>query len=84
MIFGFLTSFVAFYVFMAEFTNEVYHREVLNLYPWHKQSPEEAFGAAGRVNKLQSTVTSLRSAQSDIVASRSVGDIRSVRPSAEE
>jgi succinate-acetate transporter protein len=79
MIFGWMLSFAAFYLFAAEFTNEVYHREVLPMFPWHKDSPDEAFGAAGRINKLQSMLVSLRAAQSSDF-STTVGDVRSVRP----
>ena len=52
MVLGWVVSAFAFYVFAAEFTNEVYQREVVPVYPWSSTSPEEVFSAAGRENKL--------------------------------
>lgn len=60
MIFGFMVSIFSFYTFTVEFTNEVYQREVFKMYPWHKHSSAEVFGAAGRPNTLQSKATNLR------------------------
>ena len=60
MIFGWMVSIFSFYTFTAEFTNEVYQREVFEMYPWHKHSSAEVFGAAGRPNTLQSKATKLR------------------------
>jgi hypothetical protein len=55
-----MISLFAFYTFTAEFTNEVYQREVFNMHPWHVDSSEEIFGAPGRANTLQSKATKLR------------------------
>ena len=63
MISGWMTSVFAFYVFMAEFTNEVYQREVFSMHPWVVDSSEEVFGAAGRGNSLRSKATKLRLAR---------------------
>jgi hypothetical protein len=64
MIFGWIVSVFAFYVFTAEFTNEVYHREVLKMYPWTETtSHDEVFGAAGRNNSLKTKVQQLRTAK---------------------
>jgi succinate-acetate transporter protein len=60
MIFGWGVSLFAFYTFTAEFTNEVYQREVFKMYPWEVDSSDEIFGAAGRSNTLQSKATKLR------------------------
>jgi succinate-acetate transporter protein len=78
LIFGWIVSLVAFYVFPAEFTNEVYQREVFKMYPWTIDSSEEHFGAAGRANTLQSKATKLRLAH--IINSKSVHDIRTALP----
>jgi uncharacterized protein len=61
---GWMTSFFAFYVFAVEFTNQVYHREVLPVYKWSEQnSPGEAFGARGKTGTLVSKATLLRQAR---------------------
>jgi uncharacterized protein len=58
---GLATSAFAFYVFAVEFTNQVYHREVLPVYKWSEHhSPGEAFGARGMAGTLQSKATKLR------------------------
>jgi len=58
-----LTSTLAFYIFLVEFTNEVYHREVFSVWRWSEEySPEEVFGAAGRTGTLQSKAARLRQA----------------------
>jgi hypothetical protein len=60
---GVITSAFAFYVFLVEFTNGVYHREVFPTFKWSKKhSPEEVFGAAGRSGTLFSKAARLRQA----------------------
>jgi succinate-acetate transporter protein len=62
--FGWLTSWFAFYVFLVEFTNQVYHRDVFCTYKWSLQnSPEEVFGAAGSSQTLYSKAAKLRQAR---------------------
>jgi len=57
-------SCLAFYVFMVEFTNQVYHREVFRVHKWSiKDSPEEVFGLAGRGQTLYSKAARLRQAR---------------------
>jgi succinate-acetate transporter protein len=80
LIMGCVVSILAFYVFTAEFTNEVYHRQVFNLYPWSTESPEEIFGAPGRRNQLQIKAVELRTAHPYFDKKKSVHDVRSVRP----
>jgi succinate-acetate transporter protein len=80
LIMGCVVSILAFYVFTAEFTNEVYHRQVFNLYPWSTESPQEIFGAPGRRNKLQIKAVELRTAHPYFDKKKSVHDVRSVRP----
>lgn len=61
---GYLTSIFAFFVFLVEFTNSVYDREVFRTYKWNEMhSPEEVFGAAGKVGTLRSQATKLRQAK---------------------
>ena len=62
MVLGFVLSVYGLFLFYAELTNEVYHRTVIDLYPWNANSSEEAFGAAGRANGLQSMAIDLRTA----------------------
>jgi succinate-acetate transporter protein len=62
VVLGFILSIYALFVFYAEFTNEVYQRTVVNLYPWNSNSSVEAFGAAGRENMLQVRAIDLRTA----------------------
>ena len=66
LIAGTAVSLWAFFAFTCEFTNEVYHREVFNLYPWTKPSSDKEFGqvfaAAGRWNTLYNHAVALRSA----------------------
>mmetsp|Transcript_20899 Transcript_20899/g.45561 ORF Transcript_20899/g.45561 Transcript_20899/m.45561 type:complete len:480 (+) Transcript_20899:123-1562(+) len=63
LVFGWATSLFAFYVFTAEFTNAVYHREVFRVHKWcEKTSPEEVFGAVGRQGTLFSKAARLRRA----------------------
>jgi succinate-acetate transporter protein len=62
LILGFALSLYAFFLFYVELTNEVYHRKVYNLYPWSETSPEEVFGAAGRMSTLQHKALELRTA----------------------
>ena len=63
LVFGTITSTFAFYVFLVEFTNGVYHREVFNPYKWSTEhSPEEVFGAVGRSGTLFSKAAHLRQA----------------------
>ena len=64
MIMGLVVAVFAFYIFTAEFTNEVYHRRVFNMHPWSTESSSEVFGASGRVNKLQLKAIGLRTARS--------------------
>eukprot|EP00977_Amphora_coffeiformis_P013128 scaffold3396_cov176-Amphora_coffeaeformis.AAC.1 len=60
---GWMLSAFAFYVFLVEFTNQVYNREVFPTYKWsEKNSPEEVFGAPGRSGTLQSKAKRLRQA----------------------
>jgi succinate-acetate transporter protein len=84
LIMGCIVACAAFYVFTAEFTNEVYHRQVFNLYPWLPESPEEIFGAPGRRNKFQTKALELRTAHPYFDKKKSVHDVRSVRPSSSE
>jgi succinate-acetate transporter protein len=64
VVFGWLTSWFAFYVFVVEFTNNVYHREVFPTHKWSDDhSPEEAFGAAGKHHTLLSKASKLREAR---------------------
>jgi len=64
MVLSWLTSFMAFYVFMVEMTNSVYHREVFHIFKWsEKESPEEMFGAPGKSMTLYSKAAKLRSAR---------------------
>lgn len=74
MIVGTMVSIFAFYLFTAEFTNEVYGREVFRMYPWREESPDQLFAAAGRFNTLQATAVHLRA------AGKSFHDLRSVQP----
>ena len=64
LITGWMTSLFAFYVFLVELTNNVYNREVFCTYKWSTlHSPEEVFGAAGKMGTLQSEATRLRQAR---------------------
>lgn len=46
--FGWLVSWLAFYVFLVEMTNQVYHREVFELHKWSEDhSPGEIFAQPG-------------------------------------
>ena len=46
--FGWLLSWLAFYSFLVEMTNQVYHREVFALYKWSEEhSPGEMFAQPG-------------------------------------
>ena len=81
LIMGCIVACVAFYLFAAEFTNEVYHRQVFNLYPWLPESPEEFFGAPGRSNKLEIKAVELRTAHHYFDKKKSVHDVRAVRSS---
>jgi len=48
-----LTSSLAFYIYLVEFTNQVYQREVFTVWRWSEEcSPEEVFGAAGLTGTL--------------------------------
>lgn len=84
MILGWIVSLFAFYLFVAELTNEVYQREVFNMLPWNIYSPVEFFGAPGRVNNLKVKAIDLRRATSrqllDSPNKTSAFDVRSVRP----
>jgi succinate-acetate transporter protein len=61
LIAGVMAASTAFYGFMAEFTNEMYHRSVFNLYPWKATTAvgisDEVWGAPGRVSDLRSRVS---------------------------
>ncbi|KAL7567959.1 hypothetical protein ACA910_019669 [Epithemia clementina (nom. ined.)] len=60
---GWILACFAFYVFLVEFTNQVYQRTVLQMYKWSEEhSPEELFGAAGRIGTLNSKAARLRQA----------------------
>jgi succinate-acetate transporter protein len=62
-VFGWMTSVFAFYVFVVELTNSIYHREVFPVYKWSLEtSPDEAFGAPGRTGTLYSKAARLRRA----------------------
>lgn len=64
LVFGWITSAFAFYVFLVEFTNSIYHREVFRVHRWsEKRSPEEVFGAPGRQGTLHSKAARLRQAK---------------------
>ena len=63
LIIGGLTSAFAFYVFLVEFTNNVYHKQVFKTFKWsEKHSPEEVYGAPGNVGTLHSKAARLRQA----------------------
>jgi hypothetical protein len=63
LVFGAATAVFAYYVFLVELTNQVYHREVFPVMKWSDQdSPEETFGASGRTGTLHSKATRLRQA----------------------
>ena len=70
MVLGFILSVYGLFLFYAELTNEVYHRTVIDLYPWTANSSEEAFGAAGRTNGLSVMAIDLRTAGHHDVLSR--------------
>ena len=70
MVLGFALSVYGLFLFYAELTNEVYHRTVIDLYPWFAHSSEEAFGAAGRANGLRAMAIDLRTAGHHDVLSR--------------
>jgi len=60
---GWMLSAFAYYVFVVEFTNQVYHRDFFKTYKWSENhSPEEVFGAPGRHGTLQSKAKRLRQA----------------------
>jgi succinate-acetate transporter protein len=62
-VFGWTTSFFAFYVFLVEMTNSIYQRDVFRVFRWSEDSsPEEVFGAAGRSGTLHSKAARLRQA----------------------
>lgn len=62
--FGTVTCLFAFYMFLVELTNAIYHREVFPVHKWSEEkSPEEVFGASGRLGTLHSKATRLRQAQ---------------------
>lgn len=64
LVLGTITSVFAFFVFLVEFTNGVYHREVFPSFKWSvDHSPEEVFGAAGRSGTLFSKAAHLRQAR---------------------
>lgn len=63
LVLGFMVSLLGFYLFTAEFTNQVYHRDVFDIFPWSKEhSPEEIFGAPGTSRTLLSKAARLRQA----------------------
>ena len=67
---GWLTAFMALYVFLVELTNSIYHKEIFNVHRWHEaESPQEVFGAAGRTGTLHSKATRLRQAKYPQVSS---------------
>ena len=59
-------SLWSFFAFTSEFTNEVYHKEIYNVWPWTQPTGDEDFGqvfaAAGRSTTLYSHAAKLRSA----------------------
>lgn len=64
LIIGWLTSVFAFWMFLVEFTNGVYKKQVYPTYKWSEEhSPEEVFGASGNVGTLQSKAARLRQAK---------------------
>ncbi|KAI2500337.1 GPR1/FUN34/yaaH family [Fragilaria crotonensis] len=84
MIFAILVSLVAFYIFGAEFTNEVYQREVFNMHRWNADSPQQIFAAAGRSSSLQSRAVMLRTANALKHTATTFRELRSVQPAANE
>jgi succinate-acetate transporter protein len=77
LVFGTLTSLFSFWVFLVELTNQIYHREIFPVYKWsEKHSPQEAFGASGRLGTLHSKAARLRQA--------SYPNVRTVREAKEE
>jgi succinate-acetate transporter protein len=57
---GYVVCLFAFYVFLVEFTNNVYQRDVFNMYKWSDDhSPEEVFGATGKTGTLRSQASRL-------------------------
>jgi uncharacterized protein len=84
MISGTAVAILAFYIFTAEFLNEIYQKELIPMHPWSVHSPELIFGAAGRSSTLQSKVVKLRTLQSLHSSNRlqeqpKVHDVRSAR-----
>ena len=79
-VFGWTTSAFAFYVFLVEFTNQVYHREVFKTYKWSEDnSPEEVFGASGKLDTLHSKAARLRQARYQQYHQSTTGPTNNVR-----
>lgn len=64
LIVGWATSAFAFWMFLVEFTNGVYKKQVYPTFKWSEEhSPEEVFGASGNVGTLHSKAARLRQAK---------------------
>ena len=84
MVASLFVSLVAFYIFGAEFTNEVYQKEVFHMHRWSADSPEQSFAAAGRSSSLQSRAAMLRRANAIKESTATFRDLRSVQPTPSE
>jgi succinate-acetate transporter protein len=63
-VFGWATSFFAFFVFTVETTNSIYHRDVFPVFRYSEyHSPQEVFGKSGRTGTLHSRAAQLRQAK---------------------
>ena len=80
LVFSLFVALMAFYMFTAEFTNEVYQKEVFKMYRWSVDSPEQLFAAAGRSASLLSKAASLRAAHADEDKRATFHELRSVQP----
>ena len=87
----FASTFVslwAFFAFAIEFTNEVYHKEVFNVWPWHEPTADQAFGpvfsAPGRSNTLYSHAARLRLAARTTAPTSTPLSLRMAQPSSQE
>jgi uncharacterized protein len=84
VILGTTVSLLAFYVFGAEFTNEVYQEEIFNMHPWSEDSSNQIFAAAGNTTSLQSRAALLRSAKSRHGSTKTFHNLRSAQPLSQE
>jgi uncharacterized protein len=80
VILGTIVSLLAFYVYGAEFTNEVYQEEVFYMHPWSEESSKQIFAAAGTSSSLQSRAAMLRAATSGDGSRKTFHNLRSAQP----